>query len=129
MPGIFSRIVSGEIPCYKVQENEKFLAFLDVNPLRKGHTLVIPKNEVDYIFDLDDTTLAEMIVFAKSVSKKIKTVFPCTKIGMTVIGLEVPHAHIHLIPIDSMKDMDFSGEKLKLESTELAQISAKLLGL
>jgi histidine triad (HIT) family protein len=100
MAGLFSRIVSGEIPCYKVHENEKFLAFLDLNPLRKGHTLVIPKTEVDYIFDLDDLTLAEMIVFAKEVSKKIKTAFPCRKIGMTVIGLEVPHAHIHLIPID-----------------------------
>lgn len=129
MAGLFSRIVSGEIPCYKVHESEKFLAFLDLNPLRKGHTLVIPKTEVDYIFDLDDVTLAEMIVFAKAVSKKIKTVFPCRKIGMTVIGLEVPHAHIHLIPIDSMKDMDFSGEKLKLESAELAQTSARLLSL
>jgi len=129
MAGLFSRIVSGKIPCYKVHENEKFLAFLDLNPLRKGHTLVIPKTEVDYIFDLDDLTLAEMIVFAKEVSKKIKTAFPCRKIGMTVIGLEVPHAHIHLIPIDAMKDMDFSGPKLKLEPVELAEISEKLLRL
>ncbi|MBK6524865.1 MAG: HIT family protein [Crocinitomicaceae bacterium] len=129
MASIFSRIVSGEIPCYKVDENEKFLAFLDLNPLRKGHTLVIPKTEVDYIFDIDDSTLAEMIVFAKVVSKKIRTVFPCRKIGMTVIGLEVPHAHIHLIPIDVMKDMDFTAEKLKLDSIELAEISAKLLSL
>ena len=129
MAGLFSRIVSGEIPCYKVHENEKFLAFLDLNPLRKGHTLVVPKIEVDYIFDLDDLTLSEMIVFAKEVSKKIKTAFPCRKIGMTVIGLEVPHAHIHLIPIDVMKDMDFSGPKLKLEPAELAEISEKLLRL
>jgi histidine triad (HIT) family protein len=128
MASLFSRIVSGEIPCYKVHETEKFLAFLDLNPLRKGHTLVIPKTEVDYIFDLDDTVLAEMIVFAKVVSRKIKTVFPCKKVGMTVIGLEVPHAHIHLIPIDAMKDMDFSGEKLKLEPSELAEISNKLRG-
>jgi histidine triad (HIT) family protein len=129
MAGLFSRIVSGEIPCYKVHENDKFLAFLDLNPLRKGHTLVIPKTEIDYIFDLDDLTLSEMIVFAKEVSKKIKTTFPCRKIGMTVIGLEVPHAHIHLIPIDVMKDMDFSGPKLKLEPAELAEISEKLLRL
>lgn len=129
MASLFSRIVAGDIPCYKVHENEKFLAFLDLNPLRKGHTLVIPKTEVDYIFDLDDLTLAEMIVFAKVVSKKIKTVFPCRKIGMSVIGLEVPHAHIHLIPIDAMKDMDFSGEKLKLEPAELSEICAKLQAL
>jgi histidine triad (HIT) family protein len=129
MASLFSKIVSGEIPCYKVHENEKFLAFLDLNPLRKGHTLVIPKTEVDYIFDLDDSTLAEMIVFAKAVSKKIKITFPCRKIGMTVIGLEVPHAHIHLIPIDAMKDMDFSGPKLKLEPAELAEISNNLLSL
>lgn len=129
MASLFSRIVSGEIPCYKVHENEKFLAFLDLNPMRKGHTLVIPKTEVDYIFDLDDSTLAEMIVFAKVVSKKIRTVFPCRKIGMTVIGLEVPHAHIHLIPIDVMKDIDFTADKLKLEASELSEISAKLLSL
>ncbi len=126
MASLFARIVTGEIPCYKVHENEAFLAFLDLNPLRKGHTLVIPKTEIDYIFDLDDLTLAEMIVFSKEVSKKIKLVFPCRKVGMAVIGLEVPHAHIHLIPIDVMKDMDFSGEKLKLEPAELAEISSRL---
>lgn len=126
MASLFARIVTGEIPCYKVHENEAFLAFLDLNPLRKGHTLVIPKTEIDYIFDLDDSTLAEMIVFSKEVSKKIKLVFPCRKVGMAVIGLEVPHAHIHLIPIDVMKDMDFSGEKLKLEPAELAEISSRL---
>lgn len=126
MATLFSRIVSGEIPCYKVHEDNKFLAFLDINPLQKGHTLVIPKTEVDYIFDLDDSTLSEMMIFAKVVSKKIKSVFPCKKIGVTVIGLEVPHAHIHLIPINSMKDMDFSGDKLSLGSDELAEISSKL---
>lgn len=126
MASLFSRIVAGEIPCYKVHENEKFLAFLDINPLKKGHTLVIPKVEIDYIFDLDDTHLAEMMIFSKVVSQKIKAVFPCAKIGVTVIGLEVPHAHIHLIPINSLQDMNFSNEKLKLTPIELADISAQL---
>lgn len=126
MAGLFSRIVAGEIPCYKVHENEKFLAFLDINPLKKGHTLVIPKVEIDYIFDMDDSLLAEMMIFSKVVSKKIKAVFPCAKIGVTVIGLEVPHAHIHLIPINSLQDMNFANEKLKLTPGELADICAQL---
>lgn len=126
MPTLFSRIVAGEIPCYKVHENDKFMAFLDINPLKKGHTLVIPKVEVDYLFDLDDHTLGEMIVFAKTVSKKIRAAFPCTKVGISVIGLEVPHAHIHLIPIDRIKDMDFTGEKLKLSATELNEICQQI---
>lgn len=126
MATLFSRIVSGEIPCYKVSENEKFLAFLDISPLQKGHTLVISKEETDYIFDLKDEVLSEMIVFAKSVSKKIKQNFPCKKVGVAVIGLEVPHAHIHLIPINKMLDMDFSQPKLNLTSEELSEISQKL---
>jgi len=126
MPTLFSRIVAGEIPCYKVSENEKFLAFLDISPLQKGHTLIISKQETDYIFDLEDELLAEMMVFAKSVSKKIKQNFPCKKVGVTVIGLEVPHAHIHLIPINKMLDMDFSQPKLTISSEELTEISAKL---
>lgn len=123
MATIFSKIISGEIPCHKVAENDEFLAFLDIMPLRKGHVLVIPKKETDYIFDMEDGELAAMMIFAKSVSHQIKKVFPCRKIGVTVIGLEVPHAHIHLIPINGIADMDFSQEKLKLSSEELAQIA------
>lgn len=123
MATIFSRIIAGEIPCHKVAENEDFLAFLDIMPLRKGHVLVIPKKEIDYIFDMEDSELAAMMVFAKSVSHQIKKVFPCRKIGVTVIGLEVPHAHIHLIPINGIADMDFSQEKMTLSQEELAQIA------
>lgn len=123
MATIFSKIISGEIPCHKIAENDDFLAFLDIMPLRKGHALVIPKKETDYIFDMDDAELAAMMIFAKSVSHKIKKVFPCRKIGVTVIGLEVPHAHIHLIPINGIADMNFSQEKLSLSQEELAQIA------
>ncbi|MDF3026810.1 MAG: histidine triad protein [Fluviicola sp.] len=123
MATIFSKIISGEIPCHKIAENDDFLAFLDIMPLRKGHALVIPKKETDYIFDMDDADLAAMMIFAKSVSHKIKKVFPCRKIGVTVIGLEVPHAHIHLIPINGIADMNFSQEKLSLSQEELAQIA------
>jgi histidine triad (HIT) family protein len=123
MATIFSKIISGEIPCHKIAENDDFLAFLDIMPLRKGHVLVIPKKETDYIFDMDDAELAAMMIFAKSVSHKIKKVFPCRKIGVTVIGLEVPHAHIHLIPINGIADMNFSQEKLSLSQEELAQIA------
>ena len=123
MATIFSKIISGEIPCHKIAENDDFLAFLDIMPLRKGHSLVIPKKETDYIFDMDDAELAAMMIFAKSVSHKIKKVFPCRKIGVTVIGLEVPHAHIHLIPINGIADMNFSQEKLTLSQEELAQIA------
>ena len=126
MASIFSKIVSGEIPCNKVAENDKFLAFLDVMPLREGHVLVIPKIAVDYIFDMEDLLLADMMIFSKSVARKLKNVFPCKKIGVTVIGLEVPHAHIHLIPINSLSDMDFSKPKLKIEESRLAEI-AKLI--
>ena len=126
MATIFSRIVAGEIPSYKVAENDKFYAFLDINPLVKGHTLVIPKHEVDYIFDLSDEDLAEMQVFAKKVAAAIKSAFPCIKVGQAVIGLEVPHAHIHLIPIQKESDMLFSNEKLKLTAEEFKEIAEKI---
>ncbi|MED9995191.1 MAG: HIT family protein [Paludibacteraceae bacterium] len=126
MASIFSRIVAGEIPCYKVAENDKFFAFLDINPLVKGHTLVIPKQEVDYIFDLSDEDLAAMQVFAKKVAGAIKTAFPCLKVGQAVIGLEVPHAHIHLIPIQKESDMLFSNPKLKLSAEEFKEIAEKI---
>lgn len=126
MATIFSRIVAGEIPSYKVAENDKFYAFLDINPLVKGHTLVIPKQEVDYIFDLSDEDLAEMQVFAKKVAAAIKSAFPCLKVGQAVIGLEVPHAHIHLIPIQKESDMLFSNPKLKLTAEEFKEIAKKI---
>ena len=126
MSSIFSKIVRGEIPCYRIAENDEFLAFLDVNPLVKGHTLVIPKKEEDYIFDLDDTTFTNLHLFAKDAAKKLKASIPCKKIGVTVIGLEVPHAHIHLIPINSIDDMNFSREKLRLSSEELQELAHKV---
>ncbi len=126
MASIFSRIASGEIPSYKVAENERFYAFLDINPIVKGHTLVIPRREVDYIFDLEDDELEQMTVFAKRVAKAIGKAFPCRKVGMAVLGLEVPHAHIHLIPMNSEKDMLFSNPKLKLSEDEMAAIAAKI---
>lgn len=126
MASIFSKIIAGEIPCYKVQENERFLAFLDIQPLRRGHVLVIPKVEVDNIFDIEDELLGEMIIFSKSVAKRIQQNFDCKKVGVTVIGLEVPHAHIHLIPINSVADMDFSQAKLSLTTEELTEICALL---
>lgn len=123
MATIFSRIIAGEIPCYKVAENDKFFAFLDINPLVKGHTLVVPKQEVDYIFDLSDEDLAAMQVFAKKVALAIGQAFPCKKVGEAVIGLEVPHAHIHLIPMQKESDMLFSNPKLKLADEEFAAIA------
>ncbi len=123
MASIFSKIVSGDIPCHKIAEDDNFLAFLDINPLKKGHTLVIPKKETDYIFDIDDSELGELMVFAKAVAKKMKKVLPCERIGVTVIGLEVPHAHVHLIPIFGIADMDFSKEKLSLETEEMQNIA------
>jgi histidine triad (HIT) family protein len=126
MASIFSKIIAGEIPCYKVQENERFLAFLDIQPLRKGHVLVIPKVEVDNIFDIEDELLGDMMIFSKSVANRIQQNFDCKKVGVTVIGLEVPHAHIHLIPINSVADMDFSQAKLSLTAEELSEICALL---
>lgn len=123
MATIFSRIIAGEIPCYKVAENDKFFAFLDINPLVKGHTLVVPKQEVDYIFDLSDEDLAAMHVFAKQIARAIAKAFPCKKVGEAVIGLEVPHAHIHLIPMQKESDMLFSNPKLKLTEEEFKSIA------
>ena len=126
MASIFTRIVKGEIPCHKICEDENYLAFLDINPLVKGHTLVIPKREIDYLFDLDDELLAGMIVFAKKVACAIDTVIDCKRVGIVVLGLEVPHAHIHLIPINSLYDTEFSRPKLKLTEDELGQIAEKI---
>ena len=123
MATIFSKIIAGEIPSYKVAEDDKFYAFLDINPLVKGHTLVIPKREVDYIFDLPDEELASMQIFAKRLAAAIQSVFPCKKVGQAVIGLEVPHAHIHLIPIQKESDMIFSNPKLSLKPEEFKAIA------
>ena len=123
---IFTKIVNGEIPSFKIAETANFLAFLDVMPLRRGHTLVIPKKQVDYIYDLDDDILSELFVFSKKVAKKLGTKINCKRIGVTVIGLEVPHAHIHLIPIDSVADIDFSQPKLKLSNAEFLEIAEKI---
>ena len=120
---IFSKIAAGEIPSYKCAESDKFYAFLDINPVAKGHTLVIPRREVDYIFDMDDDELAEYQVFAKRVAVALKKAFPCKKVAQVVLGLEVPHAHIHLIPMNSEADVDFRREKLKLSSEEMASIA------
>lgn len=126
MASIFSRIIAGEIPSYKVAEDENYYAFLDINPLTEGHTLVVPKKEVDYLFDLDDSTLAGMILFAKKVARKIEKEIDCKRVAMVVLGLEVPHAHIHLIPIQSEEDVDFHREKLRLSPEEFQAIAEKL---
>ena len=126
MASIFSKIVAGEIPSHKIAETDKFFAFLDINPLVKGHVLVIPKQEIDYIFDVSDEDLAEMIVFAKHIAIAIKKAFPCIKVGMGVLGLEVRHAHTHLVPMQSEKDLIFSNPKLKLTNEELAEIAEKI---
>ena len=123
---IFSKIAAGEISSYKCAENEKFYAFLDINPLVKGHTLVIPRREVDYIFDMDDEEIGEFMQFAKQVAVALKKAFPCEKVGMEVIGLEVRHAHIHLIPMQSEKDMNMANPKLKLSDEEFQEIAAKI---
>ncbi len=127
MSSIFTKIINGEIPSYKIAENDKFYAFLDINPLAKGHTLVIPKQEIDYIFDINDDLLSEMFVFAKKIAKAIEKSISCERIGVTVIGLEVPHAHIHLIPINSITDMDFSKTKLDLSTEEFLQIRDSII--
>jgi len=126
MPSIFSKIVSGEIPCYKIAETEKYLAFLDVFPLAKGHTLVIPKKETDYIFDIEDEEFAGLQLFSKMVAKAIEKAVPCKRIGVAVIGLEVPHAHIHLIPLNNVSDINFSRPKLNLPKEELEEIAVKI---
>ena len=124
---IFSRIIAGEIPSFKCAEDDRFYAFLDINPVAKGHTLVVPKNEVDYLFDLDDEELSAMTLFAKRVAAAVKDVFPCSKVGMAVLGLEVNHAHIHLIPLQNEGDMDFRKEKLQLPKEEMQQIADSIL--
>jgi histidine triad (HIT) family protein len=124
MAGIFARIASGEIPSFKIAEDERFFAFLDINPLAKGHTLVIPKQEIDYLFDMDEQMYADMWQFAMKVAKAIKQVVPCIKVGVAVIGLEVPHAHIHLVPLNSMDDINFSRTKLTFPADEMKQIAA-----
>lgn len=126
MATIFSRIASGEIPSYKVDGDEKHYAFLDINPMAKGHTLVIPRREVDYIFDLSEEEFTDLMRFARKVAAKIEKAIPCKRIGIAVIGLEVPHAHIHLIPIDTEADMDFRRPKLQLPPEEMAQIAASI---
>ncbi len=123
MASIFTKIVQGEIPSYKIAESEKYYAFLDINPLAKGHTLVIPKNEIDYIFDMSDEDLAGMMVFAKKVAKAIEEVVPCKKMGITVLGLEVAHAHIHLVPINSVYDIDFKKPKLAFTNEEFEALT------
>ena len=130
MATIFTKIINGEIPCYKVAENEHFFAFLDIAPMTKGHTLVIPKfeadNEGDYIFDMDDEMYAGLMMFAKQVAKAIEAAVPCKRVGVAVMGMEVPHVHVHLIPKNSEKDMVISNPKLKLEASEMAEIAANI---
>jgi len=126
MATIFSKIVSGEIPCYKIAEDDNFLAFLDITPVALGHTLVIPKKEVDYFFDLDEKHLAEINLFAKGVASKLQRAVPCKRIGTAIVGLEVPHAHMHLIPLNTIKDMNFSGERMKLTPEEFSNLAQKI---
>ncbi|WP_236973791.1 HIT family protein [Membranihabitans maritimus] len=126
MSSIFTKIINKEIPSHTVAENENFIAFLDINPISKGHTLVVPKREIDYYFDLPDDLLGSLNIFAKKVAEGMKKVIPCNRIGVTVIGLEVPHAHIHLIPIDGIYDMDFGKPKLEMTQEELAEIAAEI---
>ncbi|HHV86745.1 MAG TPA: HIT family protein [Petrimonas sp.] len=128
MATIFSKIIAGEIPSYKIAENDKFFAFLDINPMAKGHTLVVPKQETDYIFDLDDKLLGEMAVFAKKVAAGIEAVIPCNRVGVMVLGLEVPHAHIHLIPIRKETDMSLANPRVKLSKEEFEEIAEKIRG-
>lgn len=126
MASIFTKIINGEIPAYKVAEDENYLAFLDINPLVKGHTLVIPKKETDYIFDIEEKEYSGLWSFAKKVSAAVKTAVPCQRIGIAVIGLEVPHAHIHLIPMNKVSDMNFANPKLSLDKEELKEIAEKI---
>ena len=126
MPSVFTKIINGEIPCHKIAETDLFLAFLDIRPLAAGHTLVIPKEEVDYIFDLDDYLLSSLMLFAKKVSKAVEAAVPCKRIGLAVVGLEVPHVHIHLVPIENVQDMNFSRPPIKLSSDEFGVIAEKI---
>ena len=126
MATIFSRIIEGEIPSYRIAEEDHFFAFLDINPMTKGHTLVVPKLEIDYLFDLDDALLADMMVFAKKVAKAIGAALPCERVGMMVIGLEVPHAHLHLIPINREGDMNLANPRVNLSNEEFEEIAARI---
>ena len=126
MSSIFSKIIQGEIPSYTVAEDEQFFAFLDIRPLAKGHTLVVPKKEIDYIFDIDDKLLADMIVFAKRLGKAIEKIVPCKRMGMTVLGLEVPHAHIHLVPINSVYDIDFKKAPVEMSEEEFKKLASEI---
>lgn len=126
MATIFTKIIKGEIPCYKIAEDENYFAFLDINPLRAGHTLVVPKDETDYIFDLDDTHLTGIILFSRKIAAAIKNVIPCNRIGVAILGLEVPHAHIHLVPMDTMDDINFKRPKLKFTPAEFQEIADKI---
>ncbi len=128
MPSLFSKIVAGEIPCHRIAENEHFLAFLDIMPLTEGHVLVIPKDEVDYFFDLDDQSLSSITVFARDIAKKIEKAIPCKRVGMAIIGLEVPHAHIHLIPLQTVSDINFERPKLKVTAEQLRATAEKIIG-
>jgi histidine triad (HIT) family protein len=127
MASIFSRIIAGEIPSYKIAETNNCYAFLDISPLAKGHTLVIPKKEIDYIFDLEDNLLSELNIFAKQIAKAIKKAYPCPKVGIAVIGLEVPHAHIHLVPLNNVGDLDFKRPKLELTKEEFEEIAKNII--
>ena len=120
---IFTKIIKGEIPCYKIAEDDRFIAFLDVFPIKKGHTLVVPKAQIDYLFDLNDSLLSDLMLFAKKVALKMERAIPCERIGVAVIGLEVPHAHIHLVPLDTVGDIDFGQPKLQLSTEEMAEIA------
>jgi histidine triad (HIT) family protein len=126
MATIFTKIIRGEIPCYKIAEDDRYFAFLDINPLKTGHTLVIPKQETDYFFDLDDNQLAGLILFSKKVAKAIKSVIPCNRIAVAVVGLEIPHVHVHLIPMDTMNDVNFRNPKLKFTPDEFKGIAEKI---
>ncbi|MCX6334047.1 MAG: HIT family protein [Bacteroidia bacterium] len=126
MASVFTRIINGEIPCYKVAEDDRYFAFLDINPLKEGHTLVVPKYETDYVFDLDNDQLAGLILFSKKIAAAIKAAIPCTRIGVAILGLEVPHAHIHLVPMNSMEDVNFKNPKLKFTSEEFKSTAEKI---
>jgi len=126
MATIFTKIINGEIPCYKIAEDENYFAFLDINPLKAGHTLVVPKNETDYIYDLDDDLLTGLFLFSKKIAIAIKSAIPCNRIGIAVLGLEVPHAHIHLVPMDTMEDVNFKNPKLKFTVDEFQDIAARI---
>ena len=126
MSSIFSKIIAGQIPCYKIAENDKYIAFLDVFPLKKGHTLVVPKQETDYIFDLDNNTYIGLMAFSKEIAIAIKKAIPCNRLAVNVFGLEVPHAHVHLIPMNTMNDVNFSNEKLKLSKEEFEEIASNI---